>query len=75
MRVLSLLLLVAVFGAIAALGAQNGDSVTLTFLAWSVTAYVWMVAAAGYLLGMLTGWALAGALRRSWRRVVEPARA
>lgn len=74
MRVLSLLLLVAVFGAIAVLGAQNGESVTLTFLAWSVTAYVWMVGAAGYLLGMLSGWALAGALKRSWLRVAEPAR-
>jgi uncharacterized membrane protein YciS (DUF1049 family) len=74
MRALSLLLLLAVFGAIVVLGAQNGESVTLTFLAWSVTAYLWMVAAAGYLLGMLSGWALAGALKRSWRRVVEPAR-
>ncbi|MDB5312366.1 MAG: hypothetical protein JWO38_6568 [Gemmataceae bacterium] len=75
MRGLSLLLLLGVFGAVVALGAQNDEGVTLTFLAWSVTASMWMVVAAGYLLGMLSGWALAGVLRRSWRRVAEPARA
>ncbi len=74
MRGLSLLFLLVVVGAIVILGAQNDESVALTFIGWSVRTYLWVIAAGSYLLGMLSGWAFAGALKRSWRRVVEPAR-
>jgi putative membrane protein len=48
---------------------QNVENVTLTFLTWTVVAPVWLVAVAGYLLGMLTGWGVAGVARQSWRRL------
>lgn len=74
MRGLALLLLLVVFGAVVALGVQNDETVTLAFFTWSVTTPLWGVVAGGYVLGMLSGWAFASVLKRSWRRVVEPRR-
>jgi uncharacterized membrane protein YciS (DUF1049 family) len=74
MRGLSLLFLLVVLGALVVLGYQNDQSVTLTFLGWAVTTYLWVIVAAGYLLGMLSGWTIASVIKQSWRRVVEPTR-
>ena len=75
MRGLSLLLLLVVLAVLVTLGVQNQEGVSLTFLNWSVVAALWMVVTAGFLLGMFGGWAIAGLLKRSWYRVVEPGRA
>lgn len=72
MRVLAIVFLLAFFGIVVALCFQNVGSVPLTLLAWTVDAPVYLVAVVGYLLGTLTGWAVAGVLKRSWRRATEP---
>lgn len=74
MRGLSLLLLLAVLAVLVTLGVQNQESVDLTFLSWRTAAPLWMAVAAGFLLGMFGGWAMARFLRKTWYRVVEPGR-
>jgi hypothetical protein len=74
MRAIALLFLLAVVGGLVILGYQNHEGVPLTFLNWSVVADLWMVVAAGYLLGMASGWSAVCVLKRSWRRVIEPGR-
>ena len=59
------------FGLAVALCLQNVGYVHLTLLAWAVEVPVYLVAVTGYLLGTLTGWAVAGCLKRSWRRATE----
>jgi uncharacterized integral membrane protein len=71
MRVIAFLFLLVVVGALVVLGFQNRESVTLTFLNWSFAADLWLVVGTGYLLGMLSGWALVRLLKRSWHRVVD----
>jgi uncharacterized integral membrane protein len=72
MRAIALLFLLLVVGVLVILGVQNHESVSLTFLNWSVVADLWMVVGAGYLLGMLSGWSAVCVLKRSWHRVMEP---
>jgi uncharacterized integral membrane protein len=74
MRAIAFLFLLVVIGVLVVLGVQNHESVALTFLNWSVAADLWVVVGAGYLLGMLSGWAVVGMMKRSWQRVVEPGR-
>jgi hypothetical protein len=72
MRGLAIVFLLAFVGVAVTLCAQNLGVVSLTVLAWAIEVPVYLVAVAGYLLGTLTGWAVAGALKRSWRRGTEP---
>ena len=72
MRTLTALLLLAVLAVAVTLCVQNDEGITLTLFAWSVVAPLWLIAAGGYVLGMLSGWGIAGILKRSWRRVTEP---
>ena len=72
MRNLAIVFLLAFIGAAVTLCLQNLGDVNLTVLAWTVEVPVYLVAVTGYLLGTLTGWAVAGALKRSWRRATEP---
>ena len=74
MRGASLLFLLAVSALVVILAVQNTESVAVAFLGWGVTTPLWVIVAAGYLLGTLTGWTFASVLKRSWRRVVEPTR-
>jgi uncharacterized integral membrane protein len=71
MRGLAIGFLLVFFGAAIALCAQNAGSVNLTLFAWTVEAPMYLVGVIGYLLGTLTGWGVAGALKRSWRRATE----
>ncbi|MBA4067099.1 MAG: hypothetical protein C0501_26010 [Isosphaera sp.] len=75
MRVLSLLFLIAVVGALGYLGYQNSYSTQLTVWDRSFSVPIPLLVGAVYVLGMLTGGALVGALKRSWHRVTEPDRA
>jgi hypothetical protein len=71
MRVFSFLVLVA-FGAAVGYFAYTNDHVVSVNLAGRlVEVSVPVLALAVYVLGMLTGWAVVGLLRRSWNRVVE----
>jgi hypothetical protein len=72
MRVLCLLFLLAFAGAVAAFAYFNRGAVEVRFLDWSVTTSLAALAGAGYVLGMLSGWAVIGVLRRSIERVAEP---
>jgi uncharacterized integral membrane protein len=71
MRGLAIVFLLAFIGGAGALCLQNVDYVNLTLLAWTIEVPVYLVAVTGYLLGTLTGWAVAGCLKRSWRRATE----
>jgi uncharacterized integral membrane protein len=71
MRGLAIIFLLVFFGLAVALCAQNVGYVHLTMLMWTVETPVYLVAVTGYLLGTLTGWAVAGFLKRSWRRATE----
>jgi uncharacterized integral membrane protein len=72
MRSLIAIFLLIFFAVIVTVCVQNHQETTLTLLTWSVVTPVWLVGVAGYILGMLTGWGVAGFLARSWRRVTEP---
>ena len=71
-RGLAILILLVFFGFAVGLCLQNVSYVNIALLAWTVEAPVYLVAVTGYLLGTLTGWGVAGLLKRSWRRATEP---
>ena len=71
MRAVSIFFLLVFVGALGIFAFQNQQEMTIEFLDWSLTAGVPVIAAAIYLLGMLSGWTIVGMLRRSFRRVVE----
>ena len=75
MRFLSLLFLVVVVGALGYFGYQNSHSTSLTVWDQARQVPIPLLVAAVYVLGMLTGGALVGAVKRSWHRVTEPDRA
>jgi lipopolysaccharide assembly protein A len=68
-RALSGLFFVATFLAILLFAIQNLASVTLTFLSYSVQAPLALAVIAAYLIGMVTGSALIGSMRRSFQEV------
>ena len=71
MRILCLLILVVIVGAVVAFAVQNQQDVTLTFFNYSRTVNVPLLIGAAYVLGMVRGWSVVGLLRRSFARVVE----
>jgi uncharacterized integral membrane protein len=71
MRVLSFLFLIVFVAAIVVFSVQNNFKIHVNLFGWDFEAAFPLLAAAVYMLGMLTGWAVVGMLRRSWRRVAE----
>jgi putative membrane protein len=76
MRVFSFLFLVLFVAALGLFAYQNSQSVDVTYRVpnvFDVSRQVSfpLLALLLYLLGMFTGWAVVGMLRRSWRRVAE----
>jgi len=71
MRIICLLILVVIGGAVVAFAVQNQQDVTLTFFNYSRTVNVPLLIGAAYVLGMVSGWSVVGLLRRSFARVVE----
>jgi uncharacterized integral membrane protein len=63
--------LVAVFLALAVFALQNRDDITLTVYGWPVNGPAVLILGATYVLGMLTGWSVVGALRRTIKRATE----
>ena len=71
MRALALLLFLLITGAIVLFALENRDPMTLKFYNWQVTApTAWLIGGV-YVLGMLTGSSLIGAMRRSFERATE----
>ncbi len=71
MRFFSFLVLVAFAGAIGYFAYTNDHVVSVNLAGRLIDVSVPILAGAVYLLGMFTGWAVVGLLRRSWRRVAE----
>lgn len=75
MRMFSLLFLILLVAALSVLAYENDYTTTVSLLKWEWRVPFPLVIAGVYVLGMLTGWAMIGAVRRSWRRVTEAERA
>jgi uncharacterized integral membrane protein len=71
MRVLALLFLLALVGTLGVFAYQNNESISLDFLSWHLSASMATVLGAVFAMGMLGGWSLLGAVRRSLYRVSE----
>lgn len=71
MRALSFLVLVAFAAAVGVFAYLNNHPVTVNLFGRVMDVWVPLLVGAVYLLGMLTGWAVVGMLRRSWTRVAE----
>lgn len=74
MRFLQITLLLAFLAAVAAFALQNNALVAVRFLAWGISAPISLLVVGVYLLGMISGGALIGFLRRSLRQVPESPR-
>jgi uncharacterized integral membrane protein len=74
-RVFSLLFLILLVAVLVVLAIENNRTTTIDVWKWSWELPFPAVAVGLYALGMLTGWALIGAVKRSWRRVTEYERA
>jgi uncharacterized integral membrane protein len=71
MRYVYLAIILVLMAAVLAFTLQNLASVTVTFLNMSVTLPVTLLVLVVYLLGMLTGGALWGLVRASYRGAFE----
>lgn len=67
MKVLYTFLLVLCAVALLLFALQNLRAITVSFFSWSLTLPIALVVIGAYLLGMASGGALLGFLRRSWR--------
>jgi hypothetical protein len=71
MRALSFLFLVGFVAVVGYFAYLNNHAVTVDLFGRTMDVSVPALAGAVYLLGMLTGWAVVGMLKRSWTRVTE----
>ena len=71
MRFFSFLVLVVFAAAIGYFAYTNNHVVAVNLAGRTAEVWVPALALAVYALGMFTGWAVVGLLRRSWDRVVE----
>ena len=71
MRFFSFLVLVGFAAAVGYFAYTNDQVVSVNLAGRLVEVSVPVLAAALYALGMFTGWAVVGLLKRSWRRVAE----
>ncbi len=74
MRFLQITLLLTFLAAVAAFAIQNNSLIDVRFLTWRVSAPISLLVVGVYLLGMISGGAVVGFLRRSLRQVPEPPR-
>jgi putative membrane protein len=71
MRFLSLLFLIILLAVVGIFAFQNNESVSLHFFDRGISASMALLIGSVYLLGMLSGWAVIGMVRRSVARVTE----
>jgi uncharacterized integral membrane protein len=69
MRFIQVVIFLVFLGAVGVFAVQNTDVVTVNFWTWKQSGSVAIVTIAVYLLGMLSGWAVVGFVRRSLRQV------
>ncbi|HUU04967.1 MAG TPA: LapA family protein [Patescibacteria group bacterium] len=68
MRIFTFLLLILIIGATVLFALQNLQTITVTFLSWSVTLPIAVVVAGTYFLGMVSGGGLLAFLRWTLQR-------
>ncbi len=73
MRVIYMLILLFLFGAIGIFALQNRETITLQYLDRSIACPLALLIGIVYVLGMVSGWTVVGFLHRSLRRVSERA--
>ena len=71
MRILQATLLLAFLAAVAIFALQNNELTRVTFLTWGVQAPISVLVVGVYVLGMISGGAVFGFVRRSLRKVAE----
>jgi len=71
MRFLSFLFLAGLAGLVGFFAYYNTGSVSLNMFGYVQTLPVALLALLVYVVGMLSGWAVVGMVRRSWQRVTE----
>jgi uncharacterized integral membrane protein len=71
MRFVQATILIVFLAAVAAFALQNNVLTRIAFLAWEVSAPLSLLIVGVYLLGMISGGAVLGFVRRSIRRVSE----
>jgi lipopolysaccharide assembly protein A len=71
MRAFSVLFLMALLALVGILAVQNQQEIGLTFLEWTITPSVAVLVGVTYLLGMVTGGAVVGMIRRSLHQLTE----
>jgi hypothetical protein len=71
MRTLSFLFLIGFVAVVGIFAYLNNRPITIDLFGQVRETSLPVLAGAVYLLGMFTGWAVIGMLKRSWSRVVE----
>jgi len=74
MRFIQAVIFLAFLGVVGVFDIQNTDVVTVNFWTWKLSGPVAIFTIAVYLLGMLSGWAVVGFVRRSLRQVADHSR-
>ncbi len=67
MRYLQALVFLGFLLAVGVFAVQNRDVITVNFLSWNLSQPVAILSVVVYVLGMLSGWAVVGFLRGSFR--------
>jgi len=71
MRFLQATILIVFLAAVATFAIQNNELTKISFLRWELTSPLSLLIVGVYLLGMISGGAVLGFVRRSIRRVSE----
>jgi uncharacterized integral membrane protein len=71
MRYLQAVLFLAFLAAIGIFAIQNRNVITVNFLNWNLSQPVAMLSVAVHVLGMFSGWAVLGFLRRSYHGAID----
>lgn len=75
MRMLSALFLLVLVAGLGVLAYENNRETSLNAWTWRADVPLPLLLVGVYALGMVSGWWLVGAVKRSWQRVTEPDRA
>lgn len=75
MRLFSATFLMLLVAALGLLAYENNRDTALTAWNWRADVPLPLLLVGVYALGMVSGWWLVGAVKRSWQRVTEPDRA
>lgn len=74
MRFIQAIVFLAFLAVVGLFAVQNTNVITVNFWRWSFSGPVAFLTLAVYFLGMISGWTVVAFVRRSLRRVGEPAR-